>query len=252
MAAASENRGERDGLLKMADLAARAGVSAATVKHYLREGLLEPEDGRPGVVRTSRNMAYYPEGFVERIRLVKRLQEERFMPLRAIRELLAEPDGPERARAAAARGDAILDRVLARPEGRQELKVIDRDALIARTGAPGPLLDKFAELGVLGDGRDGYDPDEARIVDAIMRFRGSGFGVEVGFTAYDVVRYVEVLRPLAREEAATFVHRLADQDLDPDRAADLILGGIDPLRELVGAVHGRLLRRELSSFRAST
>ena len=38
-------------------------------------------------------MAYYPPEFVERITLIKRLQEERFMPLRVIRELLR--DDPE-------------------------------------------------------------------------------------------------------------------------------------------------------------
>jgi len=235
----------------MSALAERAGVSPATVKHYLREGLLEPGPGEPAVVRTSRNMAWYPEAFVDRIALVKRLQEERFMPLRAIRELLAEPGGPARAREIVARGDAILDRVRSRPDGREELEVVTREELVARTGAPEPLLDKFAELGVLGDGTEGYDPDEARIVASIMRFRGTGFGVEVGFTAYDVVRYLDALRPLVREEAATFVDRLVDQEIDPDRAADLILGGIDPLRELVGAIHGRLLRLELDRGRTT-
>ena len=80
------------GRLKMSELAERSGVSAGTIKHYLREGLLGSDDD---VLRTSRNMAYYPEEYVRRIRLIKRLQEERFMPLRVIRELMA--DGPERA-----------------------------------------------------------------------------------------------------------------------------------------------------------
>ena len=73
-------------------VAERSGVSAGTIKHYLREGLLGTEED---VLRTSRNMAYYPQEFVERIRLIKRLQEERFMPLRVIREVMA--DDPERA-----------------------------------------------------------------------------------------------------------------------------------------------------------
>ena len=73
-----------NGMLKMSELAQRSGVSAATIKHYLREGLL------PEPVRTSRNMAYYPPDFVERIQLIKRLQEERFMPLRVIRGMLEE------------------------------------------------------------------------------------------------------------------------------------------------------------------
>ena len=74
-----------NGMLKMSELAERSGVSAATIKHYLREGLLGDDDE---VVRTSRNMAYYPVDFVDRVRLIKRLQEERFMPLRVIRELI--------------------------------------------------------------------------------------------------------------------------------------------------------------------
>jgi len=73
-----------EGLLKMAELAEQSGVSAGTIKHYLREGLL------PEPVRTSRNMAYYPPEFVERIRLIKRLQEDRFMPLRLIKGVIDE------------------------------------------------------------------------------------------------------------------------------------------------------------------
>ena len=73
-----------NGLLKMSELAEASGVSSGTIKHYLREGLL------PEPVRTSRNMAYYPPEFVDRIRLIKQLQEERFMPLRAIKQVIDE------------------------------------------------------------------------------------------------------------------------------------------------------------------
>ena len=80
-----------NGMLKMKELSEASGVSAGTIKHYLREGLL------PEPVKTSRNMAYYPPEFVERIRLIKQLQEERFLPLRVIKSMLDED--PERARA---------------------------------------------------------------------------------------------------------------------------------------------------------
>ena len=78
-------------MLRMGELARASGVSAATIKHYLREGLL------PEPVKTSRNMAYYPADFVERIKMIKQLQEERYMPLRVIKDLLEED--PDRARA---------------------------------------------------------------------------------------------------------------------------------------------------------
>src|SRR5436190_19222737 len=90
-------------MLRMGELARASGVSAATIKHYLREGLL------PEPVKTSRNMAYYPAEFVDRIKLIKQLQEERYMPLRVIKDLLDE--NPERAQALIELGDKLLERV---------------------------------------------------------------------------------------------------------------------------------------------
>lgn len=231
------------GLLRMAEVAELSGVSPATVKHYLREGLLEPPPGAPEserIVRTSRNMAYYPPSIVERIRLVKRLQEERFMPLRAIRELLA--DGPERAEQLLGRRDEIIERALSRSDG---APLTSRDELLARTGVPASVVDKLAELRVIGDGNPGYDGDELMIVEAFMRFRSTGFGEELGFTVYDALRYVDALEPLVREEAQTFLHRMVDRDVAPDRAVELMLAATEPLRDLVGAIHGRVLRAEV-------
>jgi DNA-binding transcriptional MerR regulator len=100
-------------LLKISELAERSGVSAGTIRHYLREGLL---GGEEGIVRTSRNMAYYPPELTERIELIKRLQEERFMPLRMIKVVLEED--PEHVRALVELEDRILERALAGAEER--------------------------------------------------------------------------------------------------------------------------------------
>ena len=101
-------------LLKMSELAERSGVSPGTIRYYLREGLLGSGED---VVRTSRNMAYYPPDYVERIALIKRLQEERFMPLRVIKGALEED--PERVSALIELQDRILERALAATRGRE-------------------------------------------------------------------------------------------------------------------------------------
>jgi DNA-binding transcriptional MerR regulator len=72
--------------VKMSVLAQLSNVPAATIKHYVREGLL------PAPVRTSRNMAYYDVELVPRIQRIKELQRGRFLPLRVIREILDGPD----------------------------------------------------------------------------------------------------------------------------------------------------------------
>jgi DNA-binding transcriptional MerR regulator len=201
-----------DGLLKMSELAERSGVSSGTIKHYLREGLLGGDDE---IVRTSRNMAYYPPDFVERIRLIKKLQEERFMPLRHIKDVLE----------VAGNGDRL-----------------SREAAAERHGVPANVLERLEKLDVLSP--DGYDADDERIVAAIARFRAGGYDESLGFTVYDTLRYREALAPLVEEEVRTLLERLAGE-VSVERAIEIIASGAEPLRELIGAMHSRMLREEL-------
>jgi DNA-binding transcriptional MerR regulator len=229
-----------DGLLKMSELAERSGVSAATIKHYLREGLLGPGDE---VVRTSRNMAYYPPQYAERIRLIKRLQEERFMPLRTIRGMLdAEPG---RLEALVEVEDRILERAIAAHEGRR----VPRREVRARYELPDVVLDRLEELEVLTPGARGYDEDDMQIIEAIVRFRAGGYEEVTGFTVYDTLRYREALQPLVEQEVAVLLDRLAGE-VEPERAAQIIASGAEPLRELIGALHSKLLLAELRRARA--
>jgi DNA-binding transcriptional MerR regulator len=195
--------------LKMSELAEASGVSTGTIKHYLREGLL------PEPVRTSRNMAYYPPDFVERIRLIKRLQEERFMPLKLIKGVLDDAERPR----------------------------IPRTEVQQRFELPANVLDRLEEIGVLTPEAGGYDADDVAVIEAIVRFRAGGYEEALGFTVYDTLRYREALEPLVREEVRVLLERLSGED--PERAVEIIRAGREPLRALIGAMHSKLLHDEL-------
>ena len=222
---------QTNGMLKMSELAERSGVSAATIKHYLREGLLGSEEE---VVRTSRNMAYYPVDFVERVRLIKRLQEERFMPLRVIREVIGRD--PDRATRLIELEDRILERAIAARESGRVSRANARDTY----QVPQNVLDRLEELGVLTPGGRGYDADDVAIIEAISRFRAGGYEEAIGFTVYDTLRYREALEPLVEEEVRVLLDRLAGR-VSVDRAVEIISSGAEPLRELIGAMHSKLL-----------
>jgi DNA-binding transcriptional MerR regulator len=224
-----------DGMLKMSELAERSGVSAGTIKHYLREGLLGSDDD---VLRTSRNMAYYPEEFVERIRLIKRLQEERFMPLRVIRDVMAED--PERA----ARVIELEDRILERAIEAGETGRVSRAAVRLTYDVPRNVLARLEDIGVLTPSARGYDADDVAIIAAISRFRAGGYEEAIGFTVYDTLRYREALGPLVEEEVRVLLDRLAGE-VEVERAVEIISHGAEPLRELIGAMHSKLLLAEL-------
>jgi len=208
---------ERDGMLKMAELAEASGVSAGTIKHYLREGLL------PEPVKTSRNMAWYPPDFVERIQLIKELQERRFMPLKAIKGLL-ELEG-EATRISAA-----------------EVK--------RRFALPQDVLDRLAELEVISPNSRGYGASDVRILEAISRFRAGGYDERIGFTVYDTLRYKRAMEDLVKEEVEVIMERLGGE-VDADRAAQLVEKGAEPLRDLISALHTKALVAELKHQRAA-
>jgi DNA-binding transcriptional MerR regulator len=223
------------GMLKMSELSERSGVSAGTIKHYLREGLLGPDQE---VLRTSRNMAYYPEDFVRRIQLIKRLQEERFMPLRVIRDVVAQDPGR------AARLIELEDRILDRAIAAHESGRISRASVGETYDVPRNVLDRLAELGVLTPNARGYDADDVAIIAAISRFRAGGYEQSIGFTVYDTLRYREALAPLVQEEVTVLLNRLAGE-VEVQRAVQIISSGAEPLRELIGAMHSKLLLAEL-------
>ncbi len=225
-----------DELLRMGELAKASGVPAPTIKHYLREGLL------PEPVKTSRNMAYYPPEFVERIQLIKRLQETRFMPLKAIKAVLEED--PERAVAMLELEDQILDRALAGERARTSAAEARE-----RYGVPAEVLDRMAELGVLSPNSRGYSPSDVQIIEAISRFRAGGYDEQIGFTVYDTLRYKTALEELVRQEVDMVMNRLA-AEVPPERVIEMLESGAQPLRDLIAALHTKLLVAELERQRA--
>jgi DNA-binding transcriptional MerR regulator len=225
----------------MSELAERSGVSTGTIKHYLREGLLGSDED---VVRTSRNMAYYPVEYVERIALIKRLQQQRFMPLRVIKGALEE--NPDRVNALIELEDRILERVVASEEHLRRMPV---NEAAEHYEIPRIVLERLTEIGVLSPTRRGYDAEDVKIIEAIASFRAGGYEEALGFTVYETLRYREALEPLVVEEVALLLERFAGE-VAVERALEIIEAGVEPLRALIGAMHSKLLLAELRRQRA--
>ncbi|MFJ2827165.1 MerR family transcriptional regulator [Streptomyces sp. NPDC087263] len=72
--------------MRLTELSERSGVSIATIKYYLREGLLAP--GR----RIGATTAEYGEDHLRRLRLVRALIQEGRVPVTTAREVLGHID----------------------------------------------------------------------------------------------------------------------------------------------------------------
>ncbi|WP_158885974.1 MerR family transcriptional regulator [Amycolatopsis anabasis] len=75
--------------MRMAELSRESGVPVATIKYYLREGLLPPGE------RTGPNQARYGREHVRRLGLVRALLDVAGMSIADTREVVAAIDEPE-------------------------------------------------------------------------------------------------------------------------------------------------------------
>lgn len=181
--------------VKMSTLAALSGVPAATIKHYLREGLL-PE----ATVKTSRNMAFYDPALADRIRQIKTLQREHFLPLRAIKAVL---EGQPRAEEDAATAAAI-QRAL---DSMSSSDVRTRTQLVA-AGTTEKDLAFFINLGLVApklnaEGEETFEGDDLALLRLLGASRREGITMEM--LPRDIIGpYVQAIGQLVRLELEMF------------------------------------------------
>lgn len=194
-------------LIKMSELSKRSGVPGPTIKHYIREGLLPGPE-----VRTSRNMAYYDARLAGRIRVIKELQAERFLPLRVIGELL-EPAPSVRMRAdreATARvALGSLAPVVGGANDRASTQRRKRSEVIKTFGVSKAELESLERAGVLelkGDGETaGYSGIDLEFLDLLAEVRRLGLGDVFPISVAEP--YMAAVKKLVELEIDIFRHR---------------------------------------------
>lgn len=72
--------------MRMAELSRSSGVPTATVKYYLREGLLPPGEA------TAPNQAFYGQEHLDRLALIRALREAAGLPIATIARVFAAMD----------------------------------------------------------------------------------------------------------------------------------------------------------------
>ncbi|MFO0761147.1 MAG: MerR family transcriptional regulator [Byssovorax sp.] len=220
-AAGERPAGEAESTLRMADLVARSGVARETIHFYLREGLL------PKPRKAGRTVAYYGEEHLVRLRTIRRLREEKYLPLAVIRRLLDSP-----AAAAERDVDVLADvlHILPSDEGHE-------------AHSPEALREAQAR-GLFGDrplGTAGTDVAEQRVltaVEAALRLPEPARAL----TFADLEVCARGLSELVSREAAIFFEAIF-QSGDLGGSIEALRQGRAPVAHFVTAYRDLMLRR---------
>lgn len=221
--------------MRMRDLEKASGVGRETIRFYIREGLL-PEPEKP-----SRNSARYTELHVARLKAIKRLQEERFLPLAVIRTLLEAEDGE---RWLLPEAFPMLDAMLAQ---RLDEAGPARVAL-ADLGLPAHQLDHLDDV-MISVAEDGsIAARDAAILRTIQRLEDIGFTPELGFDGGQMRLYNVLIDWLTSQEIRHFLEHTAGH-VGEAKALDMAEQGISVINELLGQLRTRALLRKLAERR---
>ncbi len=224
---------------RMKDLCERTGMPRQAIHFYIQQGLV------PQGLKTGRNMAYYGEEHVQRVLLIRKLQHERFLPLKAIKALLDEREG-----SFDASQRAFLDEVRARLGGGLFGASTSKATtlvtpLLERARVSRSDFERLVQMGLLGASRDAHGEtviaeDDTWIVELWGEVQSIGFSRENGFSVDDFALYEEAITGLFKRETDMLKERLAK--LDPELAARMLERAIPILNNFLARYHATLIR----------
>jgi DNA-binding transcriptional MerR regulator len=230
--------------LRMRDLCDLTGLPRQAIHFYIQQGLLPPGH------KTGRNMAFYSDEHVERLRLIKKLQHERFLPLKAIKALL---DDQDTAFSAAQRSFllGIKQRLDVLGRSAADKVAVVADEVIARLGVPRTDLDRMIEIGVLGartdeQGRMLIAEDDVWILQGWAEILRLGFARELGIRVDDLLLVQEVVQDLFHREATLLASRIGR--VPPERAAEMIEKALPIVHSFLTGFHTAKIREFFASL----
>jgi DNA-binding transcriptional MerR regulator len=224
---------------RMKDLCELTGLSRQAIHFYIQQGLL------PEGFKTGRNMAYYGEDHLDRLRLIQKLQHERFLPLKAIKAILEDSTHsfePSQ-RAMLVELKSRLSTTLASESDHPTTTEVA--PLLAELGVREDELRRMAELGLIGlveqpTGTLRIARSDVRILEMWSQMRSIGFAEELGFTVEDLALYETTVSELFRREVALILERLKGQPVE--RVAAMIEKALPVIHAFFDHYHAQQVR----------
>jgi DNA-binding transcriptional MerR regulator len=225
--------------MRMRELEKASGVGRETIRYYIREGLL------PEPARASRNSAFYSDEHVQRLRAIKRLQEERFLPLAVIRTLLEADDGE---RWLEPQAFPMLDSMLAARLGEGTDRV-ETATLAGQLIGGEKTIANLVERGMISVDADGkISSRDAAIARSINDLEEVGFTEDFGFAGEQMRFYLDFIEWVTTQEMRLFFERTAGH-VGEARALDMAERGVSVVNDLLSQLRTRSLLRKLGERR---
>jgi DNA-binding transcriptional MerR regulator len=230
--------------MRIDELAQRASVPTRTIRYYTQQGLLPSP-------RLRGRVGYYDEGHLDRLRLIKELQEKRFLPLSVIRSVVRHfEDGADLETML-----APLDWVFQpRWDAALEHWEFTRAELAREAGVDASVVDAAEDMGFLfpvGRGRERrYTADDVQMLGVAKQWLDLGIPRDLGKLYRDSLDAISKMQVRAFNESV--VAPLAAEQHPPEEMQELLLEGYRKMsgvfNQLVALLHRKALQKAVEFF----
>ena len=224
--------------MRIDELSERTGVPTRTIRYYTQQRLLPSPTLRGRV-------GHYDERHVERLRLIKELQEKRYLPLSVIRSVVRHFE-------AGADLDTMLvplDMVFAPRWDASDRREFTRDELAAEAGVDISVVDAAEEMGFLFPTRKRlYTLDDLHMLAVADAWLKLGLPRSLGRL------YRSSLEKISRMQVRAFDDCVVAPaaGLSPDETRERLLEGYRDMsrvfHQLVSLLHHKLLQKAVESY----
>jgi DNA-binding transcriptional MerR regulator len=218
--------------MKISELSRRTNVPKETIHYYVREGFI------PRPRKKGKNVSDYDETFIERILLIKQIQDHFFLPLPIIKKIIKQQSkSPELKALLELRMGYFspLDQFL-------QKEVVGEDSFCKTTGMGKKWLAKFEEWGVISsitrEGEKVYSQDDVIIGRLLVDLDRAGFGPKDGFDPEYARRYTDLYKQIVKLSHENFLNTNLDKFTLQENLERGIRG-----RELMGVFFYHLYRK---------
>ena len=196
-------------------------LTLSSLRFLEKEGMLEPQ-------RTQGGHRLYSDEDIARIRLIKRLQAQRYYPLETIRHMLGKLKQAKNTAAEMAFLESLYTPLSYDPD----FKPLSREQLSERTGLSLTDIARLEAMGLLFPYANGnglrYDEDDLKMAELVAR------ELELNAVMDDFTPLGESMRALVQEEFILF-RKLAGSDTPPIERAQQLKATADLVHALLRA-----------------
>jgi len=229
-----------DGMYKIGELSKKTGVTPSTIKYYIAQGLL------PKPKKTFRNMAYYDESYISRIKMIKELQSKRFLPLRVIKKVL-QADRSATTIKELKVFTSLQGNLFKSLDYSLKISPVQREELIRRTGVDPDDLAELERLKFIEPKNGLYSEEDIIVVENAVTFRKYGFTKKLGFNVRDLSFIIKLTEQMAEEGIKLFTKKTFGK-LSEEELSKLAKNGIQSIIAFFGALFPKTIRKILSEF----